>query len=74
MGLIYEVFDLANDEVSLAEQAWNDDLDDIVEITKDGVPEAKNTGTKKNVGNRRCVARGLGVTALVAAIMLATIT
>jgi hypothetical protein len=50
MGLIYEGFDLANYEVSLAEQAWNDDLDDIVEITKDGV-----LGAKKNVGNSRCV-------------------
>ncbi|KAJ5230317.1 hypothetical protein N7489_011025 [Penicillium chrysogenum] len=49
---IYAVFDLENDEISLAERRWNYATDDIVEITsgKDGVPGAKkhSGGTDKN--------------------------
>lgn len=49
---IYAVFDLENDEISLAERSWNYATDDIVEITsgKDGVPGAKkhSGGTDKN--------------------------
>ncbi|OQE14418.1 hypothetical protein PENFLA_c038G09363 [Penicillium flavigenum] len=49
---VYAVFDLENDEISLAQRSWNYATDNIVEITsgKDGVPGAKkgSGGTDKN--------------------------
>lgn len=42
---VYAVFDLENDEISLAQPTWTDAPDDIVEITsaKDGVPGRRRT-------------------------------
>lgn len=53
---VYAVFDLENDEISLAKRSWDHAPDDIVEITsgKDGVPGAKKdsagTHIKKDLG------------------------
>lgn len=75
MSLIYSVFDLQNDEVSLAKRNWDDLPSDIIEITKDGVPGAKSNGTnktgaKKNGATSACVGGGLGIIVFVAATML----
>lgn len=66
MNLIYAVFDLANDEVSLAKRNWDSSSADIVEITsgKDSVPRAK----KDSAGTR--AKADLSITALVATTML----
>ncbi|KAJ5974031.1 hypothetical protein N7481_011241 [Penicillium waksmanii] len=67
MGLIYAVFDLENDEVSLAKRNWDSSSTDIVEITsgKDGVP-----GAKKSAATNTHIGADLGMTALIAASML----
>jgi hypothetical protein len=65
---VYAVFDLENEEISLAKLSWGDAPDDIVEITsgKDALPGAK----KKSAGPRsrpglRMSALGVSVTILV---------
>ncbi|KAJ5785518.1 uncharacterized protein N7503_010730 [Penicillium pulvis] len=57
---IYAVFDLENEEISLANLSWDDSPDDIVEITsgKNGVPGAK----KESAGTR--LDKGLGMSNL----------
>lgn len=66
MSLIYAVFDLENDEVSLANRNWDSSPTDIVEITsgKDGIPGAKKDSAGTRAGG------DLSMTALVAATML----
>ncbi|KAJ5280622.1 hypothetical protein N7478_005994 [Penicillium angulare] len=63
ISMIYTVFDIDNDEISLAKLSWDIEAeDDIVEITsgKDGVP-----GTKKDSGSASPrIGKGLGVITL----------
>jgi hypothetical protein len=68
---IYAVFDLENDEVSLAELSWEHVADDIVEITsgKDGVPGAKkDSADKESAGTR--IEKGLAISALVVGVFI----
>lgn len=66
---VYSVFDLENDQISLAKRNTDDAPDDIVEITsgKDGVP-----GAKGSPGTR--VGGDLSMTALVAATAMLIMT
>lgn len=53
INLVYSVFDLANDEVSLAHRRWDSPSDNIVEITSgdDAVPGATATDNHKEKSN-----------------------
>ncbi|KAJ6096122.1 hypothetical protein N7486_006868 [Penicillium sp. IBT 16267x] len=67
---VYAVFDLGNDEISLAKLSWDDAPDDIVEITsgKNGVPGAK----KDSAGTH--MEKGLGMRVLVVGAALLILT
>ncbi|KAJ5619685.1 hypothetical protein N7510_003669 [Penicillium lagena] len=64
ISMVYAVFDLENDEVSLARLSWDEAPDDIVEITTNGVP-----GVKKDSAGTR-IEKGLGMSALVVGAVL----
>lgn len=66
LNMVYTVFDLQNEEVSLADRSWNQFQHDIIEITADGVPGAKKD--KSSAATR--VGRDLGMSALVLATMM----
>ncbi|KAJ5108277.1 hypothetical protein N7456_004952 [Penicillium angulare] len=66
INMIYSVFDLDNDEISLAKLSWDFEAeDDIVEITsgKNGVPGAKKDSSSASPR----IGKGLGMIALAVA-------
>lgn len=66
--MVYSVFDLENDEISLANRNWNATTDDIVEITKGKNAVPGTTDGTKSAGTR--VEGGMRAGALISAIAL----
>ncbi|KAJ5885074.1 hypothetical protein N7495_009584 [Penicillium taxi] len=63
ISLVYAVFDLENDEVSLAKRSWDHAPDDIVEITSAKSDTSVKNDAKKNSG--ACLQKGLSVSTLI---------